>query len=380
MTLFQDAESDPRTKAAQLADVLLWYGAVGDATVGNAVGFGVRKASVAVAIAKLANLPDIDLGALYIAGVVHAVGALGSNAYRKGESLAPRIAKMESWDVPARGARFCASIAGLPEETADMVRWQSECWDGTGFPDQIRWHGIPPASQCLAIADMFLRAADPEEALGEIGLASGRAFGPDYTRLFTHWFHLNAGEVDVTPFPLEVLGDGAEPEAVLDTIADTIDAHNNVAGRWRRIAARAHGAASILKFDANDVRTLDLATRLFGAGEVLAEVTEDEQFDPLSRLGIDARAKDAKQGAAFAAAIPRFAGAANAIADRAEWFDGTGKPAGKRSDAISRPGAVLATAIAHDLLDRGERLDDASGTQFDTAIVRAVLEAAKAHA
>ena len=87
MTLFQDAMGDPRTKAAQLADVLAWYGAVGDATVGNAAGFGMRKASVAVAIAKLANHPDVDLDGLYIAGVVHAVGALGSNALRKGESL-----------------------------------------------------------------------------------------------------------------------------------------------------------------------------------------------------------------------------------------------------------------------------------------------------
>lgn len=380
MTLFQDAEGDPRTKAAQLADVLSWYGAVGDAASGNAVGFGMRKASMAVALAKLANISEHEIGALYIAGIVHAVGAIGSNAYRKGESLSPRIAKMESWDVPARGARFCACIAGLPEETADMVRWQAECWDGTGFPDQIRWHGIPAPSQCLLLADTFLRSPDPEEALGEIGLASGRAFGPDYARLFTNWFHLNAGEVEELPFPVEAIGDNADPEAAIDTMADVVDTHNNVAGRWHRVARLAHGAASLLGLDDANMRALDLAARIFGAGEVIAEVTEDEQFDPLSRLGIDARAKDAKAGAAFAKPFATLAEAAAAVSDRAEWFDGTGKPRGKRGDAISRPGAILATAIAHDLLDRSERLEDAAGTQFDPAIVKAVLEAAKAHA
>ena len=287
---------------------------------------------------------------------------------------------MESWDIPARGARFCQNVAGLPSETADMVRWQAECWDGTGFPDQLRWHGIPPASQFLALADMFLRAADPEEALSEIGLASARAFGPDYARLFTNWFHVNAGEVEVLPFPLDAIGDDADPAAVIDAIADSIDAHNNVAGRWRRIATLAHGAATKLNLAAEDIHTLDLAARLFGAGEVVAEVTEDEQFDPLSRLGIEARAKDAKAAAHFAKDFKHLAAAAAALTDRSEWFDGTGKPAAKRGNAISRPAAVLATAIAHDLLDRSERLEDAAGTQFDPAIVKATLEAAKAHA
>lgn len=379
MTLFQGSGADPRARAAQLADVLAWYGAVGDAALGNAVGFGARKASIAVALAQLAGIPENEQRALHLAGILHAVGAIGSNAYRKGESLSPRIKKMESWDVPARGARFAQSVAGIPIETADMVRWQSECWDGTGYPDQIRWHGIPPCSQYLALADFFLRANDPEEALGEIGLAAGRSFGPDNVRLFTMWFHMNPDEISPLPFPLDTIdGNLANPEAVLEGMADAIDAHNDVAGRWRRVASLAQGAASLLGHDAAQQSALAIGCRIFGAGEVVAEVAEDDQFDPLARLGIEARAKDAVQSAAFASPFENLKEAAVAIGDRAEWFDGTGKPKGKRSDAISPAGAVLATAIAHDLLDRSERLEDAAGTQFDPRVVKAVLDSAKA--
>ncbi len=379
MTLFQDTGGDPRAARARIADVLRWYGAVGDVVLGNAPGFCVRKASLAVALGAIAARPESDCDAMYFAGILHAIGAVGNAAYRKGEALPDRQARMESWDVPAQGARICATIAALPAETPDMVRWQAECWDGTGYPDQLRWHSIPQPAQLLGVADLFLHAADPDEALNSIGLQAGRAFGPETVRLFTTWFHLNTGEITLAPVPADALSESSQtPEAVLDAAADRVDAHNGVPGRWRRVSDLAVATAELMRVPADQVRALGLASRIFGAGELRSRSVEDEQFDALARLGIDTRARNAVAAAALAADIDSLRDAAAVVRARSEWYDGTGKPDGLRGSNLPIAALILAAAIAHERVDRTSRLDEAAGTQFDPSVVRAMMEAAKA--
>jgi response regulator RpfG family c-di-GMP phosphodiesterase len=372
MTLFQDTGSDPRAARSVVADVLAWYGAVGDAVLGNTPGFALRKASIAVSLARSAAIPEADVNAIFFAGVLHAAGAIGNPAYRAGESLSERIIKMESWDVPAAGATLCAKIAALPLETADLVRWQSESWDGTGYPDQLRWHGIPKSAQLLHLADRVARVSDPEEALASVGLDSGRVFGPDTVREFTMWFHRSGGTVEAVAVPIEALNDAAlEPGALLDDFADRIDAHIGMPGRWRSIEALATATAQTIGLDEPRRRTLGIACRLYGAGEIGR--SDEDTFDPLARMGVEQRAHEAAAGAAFAMAFASLRESAAVVGTRGEWFDGTGKPDGRKRAAIPAESGILAAVIAHDKLDRKERLDTAAGVQFDPAVVRAVL-------
>jgi response regulator RpfG family c-di-GMP phosphodiesterase len=381
MTLFQDTGGDPRTARTLVADVLSWFGAVGDAAMGNSPGFAARKASLAVALAKTANLPETDWPALYFAGLLHAVGAIGNPAYRKGEALPERIARLESWDAPAQGARICESIGALPVETSDMVRWQHEAWDGTGYPDTLRWTGIPRPAQFLGMADWYLRSHDPEIALGQIGLASGRAFNPETVRTFTMWFHLSGGDVELVEAPVDALGDAApDAQTLLERFADRIDKHNAADDRWQRVARIADATASVLGLTDGEARDLALACRIFGAGEIDEETVEDDAFDPLARLGVEHRARNAHAAAVLAQPYATLDGAGEVVAMRSEWFDGTGKPRGLSHKSIPVASAVLAAAIAYDRLDRGERIDTAAGTQFDPVVVRALMEAAKLRA
>ena len=375
MTLFQDTGGDPRAIRALVADVLAWFGAAGDAALGNAPGFAARKASLAVAIARSAEVPESECDAIYFAGLLHAVGALGNAAYRKGSTLSERVARQERWDAPAQGARFCAAIAALPAETEDMVRWQHEAWDGTGYPDSLRWTGIPKPAQILGLADRFVATADPDEALGQIGLESGRAFNPTAVRAFTMWFHRSGGEIEELAPPVDALiSDASGPDTLIERCASLIDEHNGVAGRWERIAAIADAAAATLRLDPETRRDLALACRIFGAGEIGATSAEDENFDPLARLGVEDRARNAAAGAELAEAYPSLRNAAAIVAARGEWFDGTGKPRALSRKSIPQASAVLSAAIALDRLDRPSRLDEAAGTQFDPAVVRALLE------
>ena len=394
MTLFQDTGGDPRATAARLADVLAWYGAVGDAACGNPSGFALRKAALGAALAETVSPDEKERPAIAFAGLLHAIGAIGNAAFKKGgDRLSERLARIEAWDVPAQGARICAAMGALPEATPDIVRWQAECWDGTGFPDQLRWHGIPRSAQCLLLADVFLRAEDPDDALATVYLRSGRSFGPDTVRAFTSWFHLNGGHVPVPVLPIDALtvapGDDL---ALLDAIADRVDAHNGVPERWHRVHALADGTAAAVGVDAAQRAALGVAARLYGAGELYCAAVEDAQFDPLARMGIDERAKNAGAAAGLLAGNATLGHVTEILRARAEWYDGTGKPDGMKHGEIPVGSRILAAAIAFDTLHEGrsslrsergapmQRIDTAIGTQFDPAVVRALLTAAKAHA
>lgn len=382
MTLFQDIVGDPRTAAARLAGVLGLYGALGDAACGNPAGFAVRKAATAVSIASVAGIDGVDRDAIYYAGLLHAVGALDNAAYRKGERLSERMARIEAWDVPAQGARVCLEISALPGQTADYVRWQSECWDGTGYPDQLRWAGIPSAAVVLGLADAAVRAADPDEALAAIALQAGRAFGPESSRIFTTWFHTYSGEADPMEAPLEHLhADDASTIALLERIADRIDTHNGVAARWRRVVRLTDAAAETLALAPEERNALAIAVRIYGSGDIGERADGGEaSFDPLARLGIDVRAAHGSAAAALLDGNDALGAAAPILSARGEWFDGTGKPNALFKGAIPVGAAILAAAIASDALDHKDRIDTAAGTQFDPHVVRAILEAARTRA
>lgn len=393
MALFQHTGNDPRAARAQFADVLAFYGALGDTASGNPRNFAARKAAAGASIAQVAELDDVTRDAVYFAGLLHSIGALGNRAFRKDESLSERVARMERWDVPVQGARICERITALPKATADLVRWQSENWDGTGYPDQLRWHGIPLAAQMLAVADAFLRMEDPDEALGAIGLQAGRAFGPQAARAFTMWFHLGAGEEAPFELPLGELHPSAgDAEALLDVIASHVDEHNAVHGRWQRVARLADATAAGMQLPDDERRALAIAARTFGSGEIAAERAENAEFDPLSRLANDERARNAAAAAALAKPYPSLAPAAAILRARSEWFDGTGKPRGLRAADVPLASGILAAAIAYDALESGRQsarderrspgvqLDSAAGTQFSPAVVRALLDAAGTHA
>jgi response regulator RpfG family c-di-GMP phosphodiesterase len=382
MTLFQDTGGDPRASAARLADVLALYGAIGDAACSNPPGFALRKAAVAVSLARVVETDPDERDAMYFAAVLHAVGAIGNPAYRKGERLSERLARMESWDTPAMGARICEELSALPRATADLVRWQAECWDGTGYPDQLRWHGIPHGAMVLAVADAFCRAADPEETLATVGMQSGRAFSPEISRAFTMWFHLSGGEAEAVEPPIHALIN-VTPETVtslVDAIADRVDAHNGVEGRWRRVERLAQHAGAILGIDAAEAAGLSIAVRFYGTGEIADDELTETSFDPLARLGIDDRASHAAVAAALLAENPTLGSAASVVRARGEWYDGTGKPDALLHEAIPTAAGILAAAIAYDHLDHKDRIDTAAGTQFDPRTVRAILEAARTRA
>ena len=381
-------------EAVALGGVLTFFGIVADHAVGAPAEEGERVASLAAGMAGLAGLPHDEIDALYFAARLRNVGALGNTAFAKGEHLPDRAAAMLRWDIPADGARICERLAALPRKVPDMVRWQAEAWDGTGYPDQLRWSGIPQSAALLHIACAYAAVADPDEALAAITAESGRTFAPEQVRGFVTWFHLHGGEIELAAPPYHALdASRTQPMHAIEMLAERVDSHNGTPLRAQRIARRAAEIGRALDLDAEEMHQIRLASLTFGAGELRASQLESAQFDPLARLGIEARATHAVAAADLVERCDFLRDAAPALRARAEWFDGTGRPGALRDGAIPRAGRVLAVAIAFDALDESYRsrvteertlpivrLETAAGTQFDPALVRALAGVVKAHA
>jgi len=375
-----------------LGEVLTFFGMVADYAAGDTPESGERVASLATGMAKIAGLPQEETDALYLAARLRNIGALGNAGLSKGDPGSERETMISRMDVPAAGARLCERIAALPQGTADIVRWQSECWDGTGYPDQLRWSGVPKAAQLLHIANAYVASADPEEALSEITMEAGRSYAPDQTRTFTMWFHTFGGEIESAMPPFDALSDeNTSVSEVIEMLSERVDAHNGTPGRAERIAGRAEDTAKRLGLDAGEIRQTKLAGLLFAIGELRAPELESLQFDALARLGIETRSEHAVAAARLAAQCPHLAEIAPVLRARAEWYDGTGAPDGLRHNAIPRASRILSAAIAYDAIDEAYRtriaqvrtlpivrLETASGTQFDPAPVRALSEVVKA--
>jgi response regulator RpfG family c-di-GMP phosphodiesterase len=195
MSLSEGSSVSSSPEAPALAQALELLGDVADYAAGVS-GQGKTIAAHAVAMARMADVAAHETGALFFAARLRNAGVLGNDAFSKNRELSEREARLLRSDVPARGARFCEKIAALPKGTAEIVRWQAECWDGTGYPDFLRWGSIPKAAQLLHIASAYAATADPDEGLASICALSGRAFAPQHVRTFVMWFHSFGGEIE----------------------------------------------------------------------------------------------------------------------------------------------------------------------------------------
>jgi len=394
MSFSEGSGGSSSPESVALGETLSFFGSVADHAAGVAPDQAERIAALAVGMARLAGLEQDECDALYFAARLRNAGVLGNAAFVRSESLSDREAMMARWDVPARGARICERIACLPKAAADIVRWQAENWDGTGYPDQLRWAGIPRAAQLLHIAATYAGSPDPDEGLSTISAASGRTFGPEPTRTFVMWFHTFGGAIEPIEPPYDALGaDSGTPMEILTLLAEYVDRHNGTPGRAQRIAQRAEEVGRALGLEENDIAQIALASLLYGAGELRAAVLESAQFDALARLGIETRAAHAMRAATLIAQCPFVAHVAPLVRARGEWYDGTGAPDGLRHDEIPPAAAALAVSIAYDAIGESyrsriteeraspiSRIETASGTQFDPKIIRALAEVLKARA
>ncbi len=340
------------------------YSAVGDALAGRRLGFGLRRAALAARFARHRGADDSGTTASWVAGLLAEIGHV---AVVLPTGAAPRAQLLLLADAPLYGARIVAGLPGLPAHASDVVRWHREHDDGTGFPDRLRWDGIPADAASLGIANAFMEAIeDPEEprdaaeALFAILSENGRRFRVELVRTFREFIVLTPAW-DAPCDPVLPLFD---EDALLAGLAEMLDARAaHTLGRTARVVELARSLAARLDLDEGRIVR---AARLLALGATGLEVAQD-RLDPLSRFARDRRAAAARHAAAVAETVAAYRDDAPVLAASGGWHeDGPRDPLA----------GALALAFAVDAIgpsDAPRLVAAAAGTQFDPDAVRVYL-------
>jgi response regulator RpfG family c-di-GMP phosphodiesterase len=376
---------------AATGDAIRLLSAIGDALGGHEAGFAMRVAQTAARFALHRGANAEMIAASYYAAALHGLGAVRVVVP---DNVSEREAEIASWDAPVAGAAISATIAGLPRATGDYIRWHREAFDGTGFPDKLRWNGIPHAAMAINISRAFIEAIDaqgedasPPEALFAIVGECGRNFAINVVREFREFYAANAPNFD-EPFEPEWSLDKVDGDAVIAAMCSEIDAREErTTGRGDRLDTLVRSIAGASQELTIDTGRAAFAARLTSLGRVRGDRRADD-FDPLARLGREARAASAASAAQILSSAPAYEPYAAIVAQTEEWFDGKGLPARRKGEAIDATARVLSVALAADALhgsmyanaangypEAPARIAAAAGTQFDPAVVAAYLKA-----
>jgi len=152
-----------------------------------------RVTQIALRFAQELSLPQEDLDAIRIAGLLHDIGKVG---IRDAILFKPGKLNQEEQSIirthPLVGERIVEPLALLTPEK-DIILHHHERWDGQGYPSQLAGKEIPFLSRILALADAYDAITsdrpyrghrDQKAALTEILANAGSQFDPELTRPF----------------------------------------------------------------------------------------------------------------------------------------------------------------------------------------------------
>ena len=155
---------------------------------------------LAAQIAVQAGLPQAEIEAIRLAGMVHDIGKLQvpEHVLQKPTRLTP-----EEFEIMKSHAAWGAEmLRPLNVEAIErIVRHHHERYDGKGYPDGLAGDRIPPGARIVAVAECFhtmlsdLRyksARSFQDALDELRRCSGTQFDPKVVTAFLVWLQTHA--------------------------------------------------------------------------------------------------------------------------------------------------------------------------------------------
>jgi HD-GYP domain-containing protein (c-di-GMP phosphodiesterase class II) len=167
--------------------------AVLDAKDPYTAGHSERVARIAVLIGKQLGLSDSMVGDLFLAGLLHDIGKIGT----RDEVLwkPAKLTDLEFEEVkqhPVVGEKVVASIEPF-RRLCPAVRSHHERFDGKGYPDGLAGEGVPLPARILGVADAldammsprrYRPARSPLEIDAVFQKESGRQFDPSVVGAF----------------------------------------------------------------------------------------------------------------------------------------------------------------------------------------------------
>jgi HD-GYP domain-containing protein (c-di-GMP phosphodiesterase class II) len=260
-----------------------------------------------------------------------------------------------------RGAEI-ARMLGFSEATAEAIRALDEHWDGRGQPRGLRGTEIPLAARisCLAqTVEVFHAARGVDAAYRMATRRRGRWFDPDLVDAFDalrgdvgFWSSLAEPDLSAVEPPDRVL---SADEHRLDRIADAFAAVIDAKSPWThrhsdRTSAIATRIATLLGFEATELRDLGRAARLHDVGKLAisnrildrpGQLTEAEFAKVKEHPVVTERILDQ---------VPGFSELSSLASAHHERLDGSGYPRGLAAAELTTAMRVLAVADVYEAL------------------------------
>jgi response regulator RpfG family c-di-GMP phosphodiesterase len=153
-----------------------------------------RMRRVAVELAESVGLDADERIALEKGVYVHDLGKL---CLTNDVLLKKSLLSHDDWELLRKhttlGAEMVASIPFL-RDTQELVHRHHECFDGTGYPDELEGDAIPKLGHLMKIIDVYCAMTSPrhyrptvgsrDEALAYLREEQGKRFHPDYVQAF----------------------------------------------------------------------------------------------------------------------------------------------------------------------------------------------------
>ena len=119
-----------------------------------------RIAAIAGKIAVVFNLGPQDRFSIRIAALVHDLGEMTmSRDYIRRPGPLSDEERVDLTRHPLVGEREAAN-AGANRGAQFLVRWHHEWWNGSGYPDGLRFEQIPLGARILRVADAYAALTD----------------------------------------------------------------------------------------------------------------------------------------------------------------------------------------------------------------------------
>src|SRR5262249_11972752 len=119
-----------------------------------------RIAAIADQIAKSFRLGARDRLSLRTAALAHDLGELAMKRdYLQRPGALSEDERIDLARHPVLSERE-AAVAGADRGTQLLVRWHHESWNGSGYPDGLRFEQIPLGARILRVADAYASLTD----------------------------------------------------------------------------------------------------------------------------------------------------------------------------------------------------------------------------
>jgi response regulator RpfG family c-di-GMP phosphodiesterase len=166
-------------------------------------GHSRRVAQKAVEVARALGVPAQEVRHIELGALFHDIGKIGV----RDEVLnkAGKLTESEYEHVkthPLVAEQILSPIEEL-RPIVDIVKYEHERWDGSGYPEGLRGKEIPLGSRLIAIADawdsmvydrVYRKAMAHAQAIAEIERHAGSQFDPECVRAFCDLERRRAGE------------------------------------------------------------------------------------------------------------------------------------------------------------------------------------------